>query len=208
METAVSSNRMPTLVTEAPNRPSPPAPPRKRWTRDDCVLLDAVGAFGKLELIDGELIDKMGKLRPHQIVLVLIDEWLGRVFGNLFISTETPIDVSPEDNHTSEPEPDAVVLSRPATEFPVDNPKPSELRLVVEVSDSSLHFDLTTKASLYARAGIVEYWVLDVSARRCVVHRNPRAGRYTSIVAYSTGEEVAPLAAPDRLLSVASVFPL
>ena len=150
----------------------------------------------------------MGKLRPHQIVLVLIHEWLILVFGVRFINTETPIDVSPEDNHTSEPQPDLVVLSRSALEFPVDNPKPSELRLVVEVSDSSLHFDLTTKASLYARAGIVEYWVLDVTAQRCVVHRNPQAGVYTSIVAYAKGEEVAPLAAPDRLLSVASVFPL
>ena len=150
----------------------------------------------------------MGKLWPHQIVLALIDDWLCRMFGNLFISTETLIDVSPEDNYTSEPQPDAVVLSRPASEFPVDNPKPSELRLEVEVSDSTLHFDLTTKASLYARAGIVEYWVLDVNTHRCVVHRNPHAGVYTSIVAYGTGEEVAPLAAPDRPLSVSSVFPL
>ena len=205
---AVSSNRMPTLVTEAHHQPFPLAPPRKRWTRDDCALLDGIGAFGKLELIDGELIDKMGKLRPHQIVLVLIHEWLIQMFGVRFISTETPIDVSPEDNHTSEPQPDLIVLSRSVVEFPVDNPRPSDLRLVVEVSDSSLRFDLTAKASLYARAGIVEYWVLDVNARRCVVHRNPQAGRYTSVVAYDKGEEVAPLAVPDRPLSVSSVFPL
>ena len=199
---------MPTLVTEAPNRPSPLAPPRKRWTRDDCVLLDGIGAFGKLELIDGELIDKMGKLRPHQVVLGLVDNWLRSVFGNLAISVETPVDVSPEDNPTSEPQPDLIVLSRSLTDFPRSNPRPADLRLVVEVSDSSLHFDLTTKASLYARAGIVEYWVLDVNAQRCVVHRNPQAGVYTSIVAYAKGEEVAPLAAPDRPLSVSSVFPL
>jgi len=79
---------------------------------------------------------------------------------------------------------------------------------VVEVSDSSLGFDLTTKAALYARAGIVEYWVLDVAGRRLIVHRDPRAGRYISVAAYGEEESVAPLAALESLLRVGDLFEL
>jgi Uma2 family endonuclease len=78
--------------------------------------------------------------------------------------------------------------------------------LVVEISDSTLGFDLTTKAELYARAGIVEYWVVDVAARRLIVHRDPREGLYRAVTAYAEQESVAPLAAPHSALAVAEAF--
>ena len=199
---------MPTLVTEAPYRPVPLDAPRKRWTREDCALLDSVGAFERLELVEGELINKMGKRRPHQIVLGLTMEWLTRVFGTRFVSQETPIDVRPEDNPSSEPEPDIVVLNRDYTEFRETNPQPNNIRLLVEVSDSTLSLDLNTKAALFARAGIIEYWVMDVGARRIVVHRGPEAGRYSQVAAYGDSESVAPLAAPESALVVGPAFPV
>jgi len=106
-----------------------------------------------------------------------------RTFGEQFVIPEAPIDVAPEDNPTNEPEPDLVVLAKPSREFQDANPRFGDLRLVVEISDSTLGFDLTTKAELYVRAGIVEYWVVDVAARRLVVHlerphRDPREGLY------------------------------
>jgi Uma2 family endonuclease len=79
--------------------------------------------------------------------------------------------------------------------------------LVVEVSDSTLSFDLRTKAALYARAQIVEYWVLDIAGRRLIVHRNPEAGRYTSVVAYGAEETASPLAAPESCLRIKDVLP-
>lgn len=79
---------------------------------------------------------------------------------------------------------------------------------MVEVGDSSLNFDLTVKASLYARAGVSEYWVLDVTGRRMFVHRNPRAGEYTDVAVYSEQESVSPLAAPDARFPVAHAFPV
>jgi Uma2 family endonuclease len=81
------------------------------------------------------------------------------------------------------------------------------LHLVVEVADSTLNFDLTTKAALYARAGIAEYWVLDVSGRRLIVHRLPQSGKYTAILVYNEQEEVAPLAAPHATFKAADAFP-
>jgi Uma2 family endonuclease len=69
--------------------------------------------------------------------------------------------------------------------------------LVVEISDSTLGFDLTTKAELYARAEIQEYWVVDVAARRLIVHRQPHQGLYRSVTAYSAHETATPLALPQ-----------
>jgi hypothetical protein len=58
---------MPIVLTIAPDPPAPPIPPRKRWTRAECAALESTGIWEqqKLELIDGELISKMGKKRPH-----------------------------------------------------------------------------------------------------------------------------------------------
>ena len=198
---------MPTIVTET-LRPAPPAePPRKRWTRQECVALETSGIWAQqhLELIEGELISKMGKKRPHTNVMVVMHAWLLRVFGEQYVNQETSMDVAPEDNPTNEPEPDLIVFSKPSREFK-DNPQPSDLRLVVEISDSTLGFDLTTKARLYARARIVEYWVVDIPGRRIIVHRDPQEGQYRSVIAYAEQESVRPLAAPDNEFPVGSVF--
>jgi|SRR6478672_6231157 len=199
---------MPTAVTEAPYRPVSAEPTRKRWTRAECEALETTGLLDQqnLELVDGELISKMGKNRPHTNALVFVHLWLIRVFGGEFLNPETPIDVRPEDNHTNEPQPDIIVLKRPSWEFKKANPQPADLHLVVEVSDTSLGFDLTKKAALYARAGITEYWVLDVAACRLVVHREPIGGRYVSVAVYGDQETVAPLAAPGSEFRVADAF--
>ena len=131
-----------------------------------------------------------------------------QTFGLLFVNPEAPIDVAPEDNPTNEPEPDIIVLKRELSHFRSANPKPEDLHLVVEIADTSVRFDLTTKAALYARAGITEYWVLDVAGRRLLVHREPRSGHYASVVAYSEEESVAPLAAPQKNFRVADAFPV
>jgi Uma2 family endonuclease len=200
---------MPVTVTETPSRPIDQGPRRKRWTRSECAALEAMGVFDQqnLELIEGELIDKMGKNRPHVDQLARLFAWLIQVFGVGFVNSEAPIDVAPEDNPTNEPQPDLFVLRPDYSAFRSGTPQPQDLRLVVEVADTTLAFDRTVKAGLYARAGIVEYWILDIPGR-LVVHRDPQAGKYRSIVAYSERESVAPLSAPDSPFRVADVFPM
>jgi Uma2 family endonuclease len=199
---------MPTAITETPSVPPPLEPPRKRWTREECVALEASGIWDQqhLELIEGELISKMGKNRPHTIVMVIMHAWLLRVFGEQFVEQETSIDVATEDNLVNEPEPDLIVLSKPSREIRDQNPQPSEVRLLVEIADSTLRFDLTVKARLYARARVVEYWVVDIPGRRVVVHRDPRDGQYQSVVAYAEQESVKSLASPDHEFPVGSAF--
>lgn len=77
---------------------------------------------------------------------------------------------------------------------------------MIEISDTTLGFDLRTKAALYARAGIVDYWGLDIAGRRMFVHRDPWQGAYTSVEVYNADESVALLAAPDLPLQVSAAF--
>src|ERR1700684_3465894 len=178
---------MPSALIEVPASPFPSGPSRKRWTRAECASLDASGLLDQqhLELVEGELIDKMGKNRPHVNALTLMHASLLRAFGGRAVNANAPIDVSPEDNPSSEPEPDLIVLNRDLSNFRSSNPSPQDLHLVVEVADTTLNFDLTVKAALYARAGIAEYWVPDVSGRRLIVHRQPKSGKYTAVLVYN-----------------------
>jgi Uma2 family endonuclease len=199
---------MPIALTEIPTSPAPLDPPRKRWTRPECAALELSGLLDqqRVELVEGELISRMGKKRPHVNALTLLQAWLVQVFGSRFVNAEAPIDVAPEDNPTNEPEPDLIVLAQDLSYF-TSNPRAQDLRLVVEIADTSLNFDLTVKAALYARAVVLEHWVLDVVGRRLLVHRSPRSGIYTDIIVYDEHEHVSPLAAPHASFRVADAFP-
>ena len=152
------NKKMPIALTELPAASDPP---RKRWTRAEYKRLSAemIGQ-DRLELVAGESISKRGKKRAQVNALILLQARLVQTFGLRFVHPEAPIDVAPEDMPASEPEPDLIVTRDDSAHFRA-NPRPTDLLLVVEISHTTLSFDLTTKARLYARAGIAEYWVLD-----------------------------------------------
>jgi Uma2 family endonuclease len=177
--------------------------PRKIWTREETHSLADLGftTASKLELINGELIDRMGKKHPHVLWQHLIFAWLVATFGTDYARSESPIDVSAPDNLLNEPEPDLAVTSKSIREYAA-NPPPEDLRLVIEVADSTLSFDLQQKARLYARAGIVEYWVVDIKNDSVYVHRAPLLGIYGSIVKYGFSDNITPLAKPDAVFCV------
>lgn len=155
---------MPRILTPPRKRRDvEPGPKRKRWTRAECdFLVQNELLQGRFELIEGEILSKMGQEPPHAFVIVRLTAWLMEIFGGRFLRIQLPIDVSEVDNDTNEPEPDATVVSLPDVEFLTGNPGPDTILLVVEVSDTTLRFDLRTKAALYARAQIPEYWVVDI----------------------------------------------
>lgn len=179
--------------------------PRKKWTRDECAQLGTILDLSQYELIDGELIKKMGKNHAHIRALTLLRLWLTSVFSGLAIGLEIPVDVRPEDNPASDPEPDAVVVQGSLLDL-APRPKASDVLLVIEVSDTTLAFDLSPKAALYARAAIPEYWVLDVKGRRLIVHRRPQSGIYQDVKVYAEGESVASLAAPETSVVVSTLL--
>ncbi len=187
---------------------SPALANRKRWTRADCKFLEQVGVLReRYELIDGEIIEIMGQNQPHAITIVRLVKWLIAVFGGDFVLCQLPIEVAPADRPNNKPEPDASVLARPVIDFPSDAPGPGDIILVAEVSDATLRDDLTTKMHLYARAGVAEYWVLDVTSRRLIVHRQPTNGAYAEIAAFLEDETLTSLAAPSQVARVADLLP-
>jgi Uma2 family endonuclease len=196
---------MPTTVRDWPAQIDPP---RKRWTRKEYEESSSAELDSHhLELVEGELITKMGQKPPHHNSVANLLERLFGIFGGRSVLQNVPIDVAPADNPSNEPEPDLIVLNRDLSHFSRSRPQPADLHLVIEVADSTLGFDMLTKSGLYARAGIVEYWVADILSRRMIVFRDPQEGRYASVLAYAVDESVAPLAAPDSSLLVANVFP-
>src|SRR5262245_25729445 len=86
--------------------------PHKKWSRDECRDLAERGVIdsGRYELLAGEIVEKVGKNKPHVIVLMILAELLRRTFGWERVVTEAPIDVAPGDMERNEPEPDLVVL--------------------------------------------------------------------------------------------------
>ena len=201
---------MPTTLIESvePLVDTSVGPRRKTWTREEVAALAKSGELNveRLELVEGELIDKMGKNRPHIIVQHQIAKILNDVFGIDRVSMESTLEVAYSDRRSNEPVPDLLVTHRDV-QFYKNTPLPEDASLLVEVSDTTLRYDLTTKAKLYARAGIIEYWVADLNTRTLIIHRQPEQGRYTSVTAYSAEESVSPLAAPEHSILVGSLFP-
>ena len=111
-------------------------------------------------------------------------------------------------NNESEPELDISVTRQPQRAYiEAGNPPASEAVLAAEISDSTLRYDLTTKALLYAQAGIPEYWVLDVTGRTLIVHRDPTAAGYASVTRLEESATVSPLAASQASLNIVDFLP-
>lgn len=200
---------MPRVINPPRRRLRPePAPNRKRFTRAECeFLVDNNLLVGRYELIDGEIISKMGQKPPHAIAVTLITDWAVRLFGGRMVRCQLPIDVAGPDRDTNEPEPDVVALVKPATEFMDGHPGPGDICLIVEVADTSLRFDLQTKAALYARTGVPEYWVVDIIGRRIIIHRKPESEGYLQVTESLSDEMISALSRPESPLQVSDLLP-
>lgn len=180
--------------------------PRKKWTRQECVFLRETGQFAssRYELIEGDIVPKMGQNEPHAYVTMRLLEIIVGIFGFAFVRSQLPLYL----DEFNEPEPDLAVTVHPLRDYLArGTPTASDIRLVIEVSDSTLAADTTIKARLYGRAGIPEYWILDIAGRRLLVFRQPHSEGYADRVAYSENEILFPLAAPDSAVRVADLLP-
>lgn len=182
------------------------APPRKRFTREEFERLTATDVFAgqRYELIDGDLVDKMGQNPPHALAIRLLLKWLSSFLEGDLISLQLPMEVAGEDRKRSLPEPDFAILREPMLER--RHPRGDEMMLVIEVSDTTAAFDLSRKASLYAVAGVPEYWVLDLNRRMLVVHREPDGIRYRQIFLYAP-EESVPFPGRSESIRVSAILP-
>ncbi len=174
------------------------------WTKKQYHKMAKMGWFEgqRVELIEGEIIEMTAMNTPHWTAILLADEALRRAFGEGYlIAVQLPFDAG--DN--SEPEPDVAVIKGAPRDFAGGLPK-SPL-LVVEVSDTTLAFDRTRKAAMYARAGIEEYCIVNLKKRQLEVHRAPSDNGYADIKIVKSKELVSPVAAPQASVKVADLLP-
>jgi Uma2 family endonuclease len=159
----------------------------------------------RFELIDGDLIDKMGQNPPHANAIQLLFELMFRVFGPGRVRSQLPMEAAPPEQDWYLPEPDIAVL-KSRGDYSRRHPGAQELLLVVEVADSTVRYDLAAKRDLYARAGVEEYWVLDLRGERVIVHRGPVAGRYTDVFEVGKSGQVQIEAHPAAVIQVSDLL--
>jgi Uma2 family endonuclease len=170
------------------------APPRKRFTVHEVEQMLQAGLFAgqRLELIDGDLIDKMGQNPPHSYAIQLVLAWLAQILEPRRIRVQLPIQAGSQDRKWSLPEPDLAVLAELKDDFRKRHPRGDEVLLVVEVSDTTVQHDSTIKRDLYAHAGVREYWVLDVGARKLTMHRQLKDGKFLQVETWAEKDSVSP----------------
>ncbi|HTO12566.1 MAG TPA: Uma2 family endonuclease [Candidatus Binatia bacterium] len=184
----------------------------RRWTRKEYRLLGERGVLPEdepVELIDGQLIVAEPKGRPHVTAVALTAEGLRRAFGaGWHVFQQEPIALDDD----SEPEPDVSVVPGGPRDYLVDHP--ARPVLVVEVAETSLDFDRHHKGSAYARAGLPDYWIVNLLDRRLEVYRRPGTDpaaefgwRYLGVEIFAPGTAVAPLARRNALIAVADLLP-
>ncbi len=178
---------------------------RKVWTRDEAAQLSEMFPGQRYELIEGEILTKMGQNPPHAYVIARLNTILAAAFPGR-IRIQSSITLPDPEGQYSEPEPDVVLLRLESPEFLQRHPSPADIALLIEVSDATLQPDRTVKAPLYARSGVSEYWIIDIVGKRILVFRNPADGEYGSIVIYKAGEAVSPSGEPSLTLSFDQLF--
>jgi Uma2 family endonuclease len=108
----------------------------------------------------------------------------------------------------SEPQPDFVLLIPRADFYASGKPVPADDYLIVEVADSSFDHDRDVKGPLYARNGIVEYWIINLNDDTVHVHRGPRPdGTYASVEQHTRGATLTVAALPGVAVAVADILP-
>jgi Uma2 family endonuclease len=180
---------------------------RKHFSRAEYHWLNENGLFQEelhYELFNGDIIEQMPQKQPHTVLVMQLLFALAEIFGQDFLWCQMPVVLSDE----TEPEPDVAVTTQSQRSYLTgDSPHAADIRLIIEVSVTTLEFDLGAKAVRYAQASIPEYWVLDVAGRALIVHRGPNSEGYTSITRLAETETVSPLSAPQASLNVINFLP-
>jgi Uma2 family endonuclease len=156
-------------------------PRRHRITVDDYYRMAEAGLFDpgeRVELIDGEIIDMppMGSRHGGNLAQ-LADLLVAAVGAQAMVRQRLPVHLSDD----SEPEPDIALVRPRADYYRLRHPTAADVLLLVEVSDTTLRYDLDVKVPFYARHGVVEVWVVDLPSRQIHSNRDPVNGRYTTV---------------------------
>jgi Uma2 family endonuclease len=182
-----------------------------RWTHEEFYKMADMGFFEdeRVELIEGQVVEMSPIYEPHATAVTLADDVLREVFGKGWvIRVQNPLSFGAD----SAPQPDLAVIQGKARDF--KDAHPSTSALIIEIADSSLFYDRNTKASLYAKAGISDYWIINLQERQIEIYRQPVADidadygfSYAEISIFKEGGSVSPIAKPDAVIEVRDLLP-
>jgi Uma2 family endonuclease len=205
-------------ATATPTAPAVTPPPangstRRRWTIAEYRQMAQAGLLNGMRtiLIHGEVLTMPMAAPPHDIALNLTAAFLASVCPpNHHLRNQQSFNVGTD----NDPGPDLAIVPGSIRDYVTD--APTRALLIVEVAASSLFDDTTTKAELYATAGVPEYWVIDLQNRQLIVFRDPQplplpqglgATAYKTHLTLSPTDTINPLAAPAATVRVADLLP-
>jgi Uma2 family endonuclease len=177
----------------------------KRWTREEYDRLIAAGVLSpeeRVELLEGDIVRMWPPNPAHALAVRNAEEALREVFRAGFdVRVQMPFIAD-----DSEPEPDVAVVRGHRRDYRQDHP--ASAVLLVEVSNTTLDYDRRRKGPAYARAGVPEYWIVNLFARVVEVYRDPTPDRgYQTSQTVRPGEWITPLAAPTASVAVDDLLP-
>ena len=179
---------------------------RRRFTASEYNRMAEAGILSeddRVELIDGEIVEMAPIGRRHAGAVNRINDQFTRGFATeALTAVQNPVRLGEH----SEPQPDVALLRRRPDFYASAHPTPADVLLLVEVAETSAAADRQVKIPLYARGGIPEVWLTDLDQDAITVYRDPSANGYGTVFTVRRGEQLAPLAFPDRLLTAADIL--
>ena len=179
---------------------------RRLFTREEYHRMGEVGILkptDRVELIRGEIVKKLPPGRRHRAFVDNLNQLLVlRLAGRAIVSVQNPVVVSDD----SEPEPDLKIIRRRSLPYKEREAHAEDVLLLIEVADSSLAYDRSTKLALYAETGIPEYWVVNCITESLEIYRAPEGDRYREVSRVAGGATVTLQAFPDVALTLAEIF--
>ncbi|MBE9079428.1 Uma2 family endonuclease [Romeria aff. gracilis LEGE 07310] len=171
-----------------------------KWTIDRFHQAISAGLFDDqpIELLRGELIVMPPEREPHAYFNSEVGDYLRALLGSRAKVREAHPIALPND---SEPIPDLAIAKPLGTVYLEHHPYPNDIFWLIEFSNTTLSKDLTEKKAIYAEAGIVEYWVVNLKDRELNIFRDLNDGRYSTEQTYQTGS-ISPLAFADIQIQV------
>ncbi|HEY9626096.1 MAG TPA: Uma2 family endonuclease [Coleofasciculaceae cyanobacterium] len=178
----------------------------KLWTVEDYHRMVETGVLtgsDRVELLEGQVIEMNPQLPPHAATTQRAFRYLDRLLETVaYVRMQLPVTLKPK----SEPEPDIAVVRIDANEYGDRHPTPEDIFLIIEVADSTLLGDRQQKALIYAKAGISDYWILDVNAKQVHVFREPTSEGYQQEAIVAANTVFAPVAFPDITIPLNQLF--
>jgi Uma2 family endonuclease len=159
----------------------------------------------RFELIRGEIIEMPPPGPPHNGRVMRLNSLFNARFGDsVLVGVQGPSHV----DEMSEPIPDVTLLKPRGDFYAASHPTPADILLAIEVSNTTFRFDTKVKAPLYAEAGILEYWILNIPKNVLEVRSDPVNGVYTRHEILKHGQTVSPRAFPDISFKVEEIMGL